>query len=301
MRPRSRDVAPRVSGPAAPVPVPRQISAQEPEHGHVLGEQEETTRRHGALASAASHATLGVDEAVRDSGDLLPGVGAVTGEARRHRRRRLALVLGAGAVALLLVIGGVAYAMSQRPQRTPEVTRSVVAPSRPFIEAVPGYREVTFTISTGSSDSLPERVEVDTGKGWRSPTATSVVIRTAAGGQRACVRARAVASDESTFSAVRRRCARSAPAAVALHKLNSCTISGNRFDICYQVRIEGLARGKASIQSTLDCPDGTRQYHDIVKVGADGHGAIAKPFGVRTTCKLTVRASRSVSHTFRLG
>lgn len=170
-------------------------------------------------------------------------------------------------------------AVAGEPSETPSVA-PLARPAAPRVTARPGYRSVVFALSAPSGgpsrgkDSVERRAEVRTPRGWEPVRRYSLPTRQ--GGERGCVTARTVATDDSgqeATSRVVRRCGTAQPRTVRLIRTDdACTAAaGCRW---YDVRVAGFASGTSPQAFVYDasgnpwCDCTFRPVH----VGKDGRG-----------------------------
>jgi hypothetical protein len=167
-------------------------------------------------------------------------------------------------------------AVADEPSETPSAA-PLARPAPPKLTARPGYRSVVFALSapTGGRGEVERRVEVRTPDGWKA--GRRYTLPTRQGGQRGCVTARTVASDDSgqeATSKVVRSCGTAQPRTVRLVRTDdSCSAgAGCRW---YDVEVAGFASGTSPQAFVYDasgnpwCDCTFRRVH----VGKDGRGA----------------------------
>ncbi|MGZ4448856.1 MAG: serine/threonine-protein kinase [Nocardioides sp.] len=151
-------------------------------------------------------------------------------------------------------------------------------PAAPKLTAKAGYRSVAFTVyRPARAAGLTQALQVDSGDGWTTATGKRVVVATRQGGDRGCLRARAVVSDGSGAEQpgkVARLCTSSAPRVVRLVRTNDACSNGAGCH-WYNVYAEGFASGVAPKAFIYDSPGHPWCQCDFrpIHIGKDGRGA----------------------------
>lgn len=195
------------------------------------------------------------------------------------RHRRTPLLVGGVAAVALLAAGGSWVVGHQRaddhedrgatnaPAATATATGGSAAPVAPKVQASAGYRAVAFALRPAADG----RVELDLGKGWQASSASSVQVRTAAGGQKACLKARTTTADGAHSDPVE-VCGTSAPATVRAVRVHpDCVVQGAP-QVCYRLEARGFRSGTDPVLEFI--VDNRAAGTSPVHIGADGTGTL---------------------------
>jgi hypothetical protein len=190
------------------------------------------------------------------------------------RRRRTPLLVGGVAVVALLAAGGSWYWGHQRADdgakasgTTSSTTNATDGPAVPTVEAAPAYRAVAFTL-TPAKEGL---VEVDLGKGWQATDASSVQVPTAAGGQKACLKARTTTASGEHSRTVEVCGTSSPPTLRAVRVRPDCIVQGFP-QVCYRLEARGFRTGTDPVLEFI--VDNRAAGNATIHIGRDGTGTL---------------------------
>jgi hypothetical protein len=204
------------------------------------------------------------------------GADAPTYDDSDRRRRTPLLVAGVAVVAVLAAGGswvwGHQRADDEAGDKAGDGTSGSTndgsgAPAAPTVKATAAYRAVSFALTPPKDNKL----EIDLGNGWQSTDAPSVQVPTKAGGQKACLKARATNPAGTTSEAVE-VCGSSAPATLRVVRVRpDCTIQGFP-QVCYRLEARGFRSGTDPVLEFI--VDNRAAGNATIHIGADGTGTL---------------------------
>lgn len=236
-----------------------------------------------ALREVVRRATAAEDAERYPDGEALaralrlvpPGELPRTGAGGRRRRPTARLALGGLAAAVAAVV----VALAVRHEAAPPPAAEAATPSGPSATAVdaagpaapamthaPGYRSVVFTLARAGG----AEVQVERAGTWTTVATRTVTVPTAAGGDRACLRARSVLDGRA--GAPRRDCGQSQPPELTTERHPDCLIDGTYRQVCYTLIARGFAPGEDD-RLTFSV-DGRPMGTAVVHIGRDGTGTL---------------------------